>query len=95
MERDKLAQTIAEMVAEAEKEEFTYPLQIAVELANTRWVTAVVYDDRTVMPITGEPRLLPATVEVREWDALTEKPSEERALLTKVKTAYYTAVRGD
>jgi hypothetical protein len=93
MERDKLARTIAEMLAEAEKEEFSYPLHVTVELANGRRMTAVVYADQTVAPITGEPHLLPATVEVCEWDAMTEKPREERALLTKVKAAYYTAVQ--
>jgi hypothetical protein len=95
MERDKLARTIAEMLAEAEKEEFSYPMHVTVELANGRRITAVVYVEQTATPITGEPHLLPATVEVREWDAMTEKPREERALLTKVKTAYSTGARGE
>ena len=83
MHRDKLTETVAGMLAEAEKHGYSYPLQVTVDLADGRRMTDVLYGDRSVASISGS-RLLPATVELREWGASTGKPGEERALRTKV-----------
>jgi len=41
MYRDKLAQTVAEMLTEAAKHGYSYPLHVTVELADGRRMTDV------------------------------------------------------
>jgi hypothetical protein len=88
MTNDRLVQTIAGTMAEAEKQGFSYPLHVVIELADGRRLTRMVYTDRTVTPIAG-PHLLPASVEVREWDEATGKPKEGLVLRTEIEPDYY------
>jgi hypothetical protein len=99
MENDRLARAVAGIVADAEAQGFSYPLHRTIELADGRRTTDVLHADgsrtrtRTVTPMAdlGGSRLLPATVEVREWDAATGKPKEQRALRTEIGLANYSS----
>jgi hypothetical protein len=94
MDKDRVARAVTGIVAEAEEQGFSYPLHVAVELADGRRTTDVFHADGTrtrtgtVTPIAGSPLLLPATVEVREWDAKTGKPKEGRVLRSEIRLAY-------